>query len=131
MRLLLDTHIAVWATQTVDRLSDRAKGLLLDPDNEVWFSHVSIWEIAVKQSTGRRTSVDLPDTPTHAVEVFHNAGFAGLPITLDHITGVAALPPLHGDPFDRLIVAQSLAEPMRLLTHDRQVAAYSDSVILA
>lgn len=130
MRLLLDTHVAVWATRDVKQLSAEALDLIQSPDNEVWSSHVSLWEIAVKRARPRRSSEGLPARPQQAAQQFVRAGFRTLPIRYAHICGVAALPDGHGDPFDRLLVAQALVEPMRLVTHDRKIAAYSDTVIL-
>jgi len=130
LRLLLDTHIASWSVLAPERIGKAARDLLSDPGNVVCVSDVSLWEIAIKRGLGRKSAESLPASVDHARAVFTDAGFDALPILYGHIRAFGALPPGHGDPFDRLLLAQSLAEPMRLVTHDRHIAAYSDAVIL-
>jgi len=127
MKLLLDTHIALWAVSDDPRLSAKARELIAAPRNLVWVSAVSIWEIAIKHGLGRG---DMPISGAEALEYFMQSGYRMLPVLPDHAAAVEALPAHHQDPFDRLLVAQSLAEPLRLLTHDATVARYSDTVIL-
>lgn len=128
VKILLDTHIAIWALGLTQRLPATTQTLLVAPGNEIHVSMVSLWEIAIKYSRkGRR------DTPPYSAEdskrAFVDAGFRMLDIREEHIFEVGRLPHLHRDPFDRLLVAQALAEPMRLLTHDPQVAAYNSNFI--
>jgi PIN domain nuclease of toxin-antitoxin system len=127
VKLLLDTHIALWAVSDDPRLSPKARELIAIPRNLIWVSAVSIWEIAIKHSLGRG---DMPISGAEALEYFRQSGYRMLPVSPEHAAAVEALPPHHQDPFDRLLVAQSLAEPLRLLTHDTTVARYSDTVIL-
>lgn len=127
MKLLLDTHIALWAVSDDPRLSLKARELITTPRNLIWVSAVSIWEIAIKHSLGRG---DMPISGAEALEYFRQSGYRMLPVSPEHAAAVEALPAHHQDPFDRLLVAQSLAEPLRLLTHDTAVARYSDAVIL-
>jgi len=127
MKLLLDTHIALWAVSDDPRLSPRARELIAAPRNLVWVSAVSIWEIAIKHSLGRG---DMPISGAEALEYFRQSGYRMLPVAPEHAAAVETLPAHHQDPFDRLLVAQSLTEPLRLLTHDTAVACYSDTVIL-
>ncbi len=127
MKLLLDTHIALWAITDYPKLSHRARELITTPRNLVWLSAVSIWEISIKHSLGRG---DMPISGLDALEFFRQAGYRMLPVSPEHAAAVEALPSHHTDPFDRLLVAQSLTEPLRLLTHDANVARYSDTVIL-
>jgi PIN domain nuclease of toxin-antitoxin system len=127
MKLLLDTHIALWAITDDPKLSHRARELITTPRNLVWLSAVSIWEISIKHSLGRG---DMPISGLDALEFFRQAGYRMLPVSPEHAAAVEALPSHHTDPFDRLLVAQSLTEPLRLLTHDANVARYSDTVIL-
>jgi PIN domain nuclease of toxin-antitoxin system len=127
MKLLLDTHIALWAITDDPKLSLRARELILTPRNLVWVSAVSIWEISIKHGLGRG---DMPISGSDALEFFRQAGYRMLPVSPEHAAAVEALPSHHTDPFDRLLVAQSLTEPLRLLTHDANVARYSDTVIL-
>ncbi|MBK9654388.1 MAG: type II toxin-antitoxin system VapC family toxin [Rhodanobacteraceae bacterium] len=127
MRLLLDTHIALWAIVDSPRLSTRARGLILDPANSIYVSTASVWEITIKHMLGKG---DMPVSGTQAAAHFHAAGYVELPIVNAHIALLETLPPHHADPFDRLLVAQALAEPLRLLTHDDKLRAYSDNIIL-
>ena len=128
MRLLLDTHILLWALTDDPRLSPRVRGLLLDPQNEVYFSVASIWEIAIKRSLRRE---DMPISAEQAIHLFHEAGYKELPISATHAASVETLPPIHADPFDRMLVAQALSEPLILITHDRIVASYNSNITLA
>ncbi|OGS75592.1 MAG: twitching motility protein PilT [Gallionellales bacterium GWA2_55_18] len=127
MKLLLDTHIALWAVSDSPKLSPKAKELIAAPRNLIWVSAVSIWEIAIKHSLGRG---DMPISGSDALEYFRQSGYRMLPVSPEHAAAVEILPAHHQDPFDRLLVAQSLTEPLRLLTHDTTVARYSDTVIL-
>ena len=126
MNLLLDTHVALWALIDSPRLSEKARELILSPRATVWVSAASVWEIAIKHSLGRG---DMPISGADALSYFLEAGYRILPIEAEHAAAVETLPPHHQDPFDRLLVAQALVEPMRLLTHDVQVLRYSDTII--
>lgn len=127
MHLLLDTHIALWALADDARLPARGRLLIADPNNRVSVSAASVWEISIKHSLARG---DMPVSGAQALQWFRQAGFALLPITPEHAAAVEQLPRLHADPFDRLLVAQALTEPLHLLTHDAAVARYSDSIEL-
>lgn len=127
MKLLLDTHIALWAVSDDPRLPTKARELIAEPRNLIWVSAASIWEIAIKHGLGRG---DMPISGVEALEYFRQSGYRMLPVSPEHAASVGTLPAHHQDPFDRLLVAQSLAEPLRLLTHDATVARYSDAVIL-
>lgn len=126
MRLLLDTQIALWALTASSRLGETAHGLIADPANEIYVSTASIWEIAIKHALGRG---DMPVSGTRAAELCALAGYRELPVTWRHAAGVDALPPLHADPFDRILVAQAENEPMRLLSRDAAVAGYGAMVL--
>ena len=123
MRLLLDTQVFVWITQDSPRLSKTAKTLVLDA-SEVYVSAASIWEIAIKARLGK-----IDADPRRMAQAIAASGFSELPITAQHAAGVELLPEHHKDPFDRLLVAQALAEPLRLVSSDHQLAQYSDLVI--
>nr|WP_294501033.1 type II toxin-antitoxin system VapC family toxin [uncultured Rhodopila sp.] len=129
MRLLLDTHIVLWAIADDDRLSANARALIDDPDNEVVVSAATVWEIAIKHAPARGGPNDMPISGQQALGYFKAAGFELLSISPAHIVATEALAPLHADPFDRILVAQTMAIPLRLLTHDQRVVAYSDSII--
>lgn len=126
MNLLLDTHVALWAITDSPRLSAQARGLISAPYASVWVSAVSVWEIAIKHALARG---DMPVSGQAALRWFQVSGYRLLAIEAHHAEAVEELPPHHPDPFDRLLVAQALVEPMRLLTHDATVARYSDSIL--
>jgi len=126
LNLLLDTHVALWAITDSPRLNPKARELIANPANTVWVSVASLWEITIKHSLGRG---DMPISGAQAKAWFEQSGYQLLNIEAPHVLGVGELPALHHDPFDRLLVAQALAEPLRLITHDAQVARYSDTVI--
>lgn len=126
MRLLLDTHVGLWAIVDSPRLTAAARKLILAPTNQIHVSAASIWEIAIKHGLGKR---GMPISGTEAIGWFSKAGYTLLPVSAEHAALVETLPAYHADPFDRLLVAQALAEPMRLMTHDTLVAKYSDTTI--
>ena len=121
MRLLLDTHLLLWAAASSERLPREARELLEDDDNEVYYSAASIWEIAIKSALGRKDfRIDL----TQLLAMLPEMGLVELPITAVHAAGVTRLPLIHRDPFDRLLIAQSLVEPLTLLTNDALINRY-------
>lgn len=124
MRLLLDTQILLWAL-TGDRRLGKAEALILDPANTVSVSTSSYLELAIKISQGK-IDVTIPEIRDAVVE----SGFEELPVNGVHAEILAGLPWRHKDLFDRILVAQALAEPLRLITADALVAGYSDTVIL-
>ena len=127
MRLLLDTRLLLWAVGLSERLPAAARRLLEDPTNVLLFSSASIWEIAIKASARRGGfSVDA----RLVRRTLLNSGYIELPVTGEHAVAVPELPLLHRDPFDRLLIAQSLVEGITLLTSDRQVARYSEAIRL-
>lgn len=126
MNLLLDTQIALWALTGSDRLGTLARGLIEDPANEVYVSTASVWEIAIKHALGRG---DMPVSGQRAAALFAEAGYRELAVAWRHAAAVDTLPAIHGDPFDRILVAQALTEPMRLLSRDATVATYGDMVL--
>ena len=130
MRILLDTHVALWAVVDDPRLSPRARSLIDNEENTILASAASVWEIAIKHALARGGPNDMPISGTQALEFFQAAGYEMLAVTAMHASALDHLPAYHSDPFDRLLVAQATAEPARLLTHDTQVAKYGDGVIL-
>lgn len=127
VHLLLDTHIALWALTDDRRLGAHARSAILDARNSVTISTASIWEIALKHALGRGA---MPFSAKAAIGYFRQAGYRLLDVQAEHAAAVEALPKLHGDPFDRMLIAQAITEPLRLLTHDKALAAYSDTIIL-
>ena len=125
MKLLLDTQILLWAASQPDRLSAAAHKLLNDPRNELLFSAASLWEIAIKNTLGRE---DLRVEPRLLRRGLLDNGYTELPITSQHAVNIDSLPPLHKDPFDRLLLAQALSEGVTFLTGDEQLAEYPGPV---
>jgi PIN domain nuclease of toxin-antitoxin system len=125
MRILLDTHIALWAVTAHASLSSQAKKIILEAD-EVFVSVASTWEIAIKHSIGKG---DMPVSAAQALQAFTDAGYVMLDIKPQHTLKVEALPPIHKDPFDRMLVAQALCEPLVLLTRDPQVVQYGAGIL--
>jgi PIN domain nuclease of toxin-antitoxin system len=127
MRLLLDTQLLLWAAGDPARLSSEARQLLEDPENQLIFSPVSLWEIALKQTLGLRDlRVDLRLLRRGMLD----NGYLELPITGAHAIALDGLEQLHSDPFDRMLVAQAKAEGAALLTADPLVAQYHGPVRL-
>ena len=126
MNLLLDTHVALWAITDSPKLPLKARDFIASPRTNVWISTASIWEIAIKHSLSRG---DMPISGHEALRYFSESGYRQLPIEAVHAVAVEDLPAHHNDPFDRILVAQALVEPMRLMTHDALVALYSDTII--
>lgn len=121
MKLLLDTHLLLWTAEGSERLSVTASQLIDDRDSELYFSAASLWEVAIKYGRGRSDFVIDPRLLRH---LLLNNGYRELPVTGEHAVAVANLPALHRDPFDRILIAQSLVEGITLLTSDRRVAQY-------
>jgi PIN domain nuclease of toxin-antitoxin system len=121
VRLLLDTHILLWAALSWRRLPSQARVLLEQEDNVLLFSVVSLWEVAIKRSLGRE---DFRVDPRLLRRGLVDNGYEELAILGQHAVAVDGLPPLHKDPFDRLLIAQSLIEGITLLTVDPQVGQY-------
>jgi PIN domain nuclease of toxin-antitoxin system len=124
LRLLLDTNVLLWAMAGHSRV-EALRERLLDADNDVFVSVVCYWEIAIKSGLGK-LEVSLPDLRRAVAQ----SGFLELPVLGAHTEELARLPPLHRDPFDRLLVAQAICEPLRLLTGDAAMASYGNAVEL-
>lgn len=127
MRLLLDTRILLWALDEPERLDPATRDLLEDPSNDILFSAASIWEIAIKVGLGR---ADFPVRPEAIADSARATGFIELPVHSATAARVADLPLYHRDPFDRLLLAQAMAEPARFYTADRLMARYSELVTI-
>lgn len=122
MKLLLDTHALIWAAENDSRLSDLAREAAKDPANEVFYSAASIWEMAIKIRLGKlKLAWPLDDSFQALLE---KNGFEFLAVEFDHAAKVAGLPLHHGDPFDRLLIAQALVEGLRPVSNDTALDAY-------
>lgn len=127
MKFLLDTHIFLWAAYEPDRLSARAIALLNDSDHELLFSAASIWEIAIKNGLGRE---DFKVDARLLRRGLLDNDYGELAITSEHAVFLENLPPIHKDPFDRILVAQAMVEGITLLTADSIVAKYPGPIQL-
>jgi len=125
VKLLLDTQILLWAAGQPERLSAATRRLLNNPRNELLFSAASLWEIALKRTLGRE---DFRVEPRLLRRGLLDNGYAELPVTGHHAVNIDSLPPLHKDPFDRLLLAQALSEGITLVTADAQLARYRGPV---
>ena len=125
MKLLLDTHLLLWAAGQPNRLSKAARKLVENPANELLFSAASIWEVAIKRFLGR---TDFQADPRLLRRGLLDNGYGELPILSDHVVALDSLPPVHKDPFDRLLVAQATVEGITLLTADLVVGQYPGPV---
>lgn len=126
MKLLLDTHILLWAAGEPEQLSIQAKELIEDPENQLYFSAASLWEISIKNKLGRADfKVDLPVLRRNLLD----NGFEEIVITSAHAIGVDALPNIHKDPFDRMLIAQTVVEGVTLMTADSVVAGYPVALV--
>jgi len=125
LNLLLDTHLLLWAASEPQRLTAKARTLLLDPANHLLFSAASLWEISIKNGLER---TDFNVDPRRLWRMLVINGYRELPVTSEHTVAVNDLPHLHKDPFDRILVAQARVEGLTLLTADKMVAKYGDGV---
>jgi PIN domain nuclease of toxin-antitoxin system len=125
MKLLLDTHLLLWAGGQPNRLSATARKSIDTSANELLFSAASIWEVAIKRGLGRN---EFQADPRLLRRGLLDNGYNELPILSDHVVAIDSLPPIHKDPFDRLLVAQAMVEGLTLLTSDSVVAQYPGPV---
>jgi len=125
MKLLLDTHLLLWAAGEPQRLSKRARTLIGNPHNELLFSAASLWEVAIKRGLGRE---DFKVDARLLRRGLLDNGYSELPIVSDHVVAIDSLPPIHKDPFDRLLVAQATVEGITLLTTDSLVSRYPSPI---
>lgn len=120
MKLLLDTHLLLWVAGDYE-VPPKALALIEDRENELFFSAASLWEITIKRGAGRE---DFQVEPRALYRSLLDNGYSELPIFSEHAIAVGQLPPMHTDPFDRMLVAQATVEGITLLTHDRELADY-------
>jgi PIN domain nuclease of toxin-antitoxin system len=121
MKLLLDTHLLLWAAGEPRRLPKQARNLIDNPENELLFSAASLWEVTIKRGMGRD---DFKVDARLLRRGLLDNGYSELPIISDHVVAIDSLPPLHKDPFDRILVAQATVEGVTLLTIDSVVSQY-------
>lgn len=126
MRLLLDTHVVLWGYDAPNRLSRAALAAIDAPDNECLVSLASLWEIAIKTRKGQLSPPD--DLPAR---IEADPRLRLLPVTHEHAWRIRSLPRLHGDPFDQMLLSQTICERLTLVTHDRAMSAYGVPIIAA
>jgi PIN domain nuclease of toxin-antitoxin system len=124
MKLLIDTHILLWWLVDDERLTQNARQHIVTQDNDIYVSHASLWEIQIKVMAGK-LKADL----NAIIQQLPENSFQSLPILANHIITLGKLPP-YQDPFDRMLIAQAIYEPMHLLTHDKCLSGYSELVVL-
>lgn len=124
-QLLLDTHIALWAFASPKLLKPEIRAAIADPRNTVVVSAISVWEVEIKRALGKI------DAPEGFAALCIERGFDALDITFRHAEVASALPPHHSDPFDRMLIAQAIAEDLELVTKDRAMSAYDVRVVAA
>lgn len=132
MKLLLDTHIILWAMDDNPKLSDQAKTLIMDADNEVYYSCASIWETTIKYMS-RPDKIRI--SGSRLSELCRKMGYQMLPITDKHVAALETLVyhnehQVHNDPFDRIMVAQAKADGMKFVTHDSKIPFYNESCVI-
>jgi PIN domain nuclease of toxin-antitoxin system len=128
MNLLVDTHLLLWASTEPLKMPKAAFDLMADPQNSLWFSAASIWEVAIKHSLNR-ASFHVDPGPLRAG--LQQMGYEELPIEGRNVIGLIGMPYLHSDPFDRLLLAQAMTEGLTLLTSDHDLARYEGPVRFA
>ena len=128
MKLLLDTHVLLWAAGEPARLSESTRILLLDESNVLFFSSASIWEIVIKNGLGRD---DFRVDPHRLRKLLVMNGYTEISVGSDHALAVHSLPLLHKDPFDRILLAQARTEGFSLVTSDEQIMKYGEGIIAA
>ena len=126
MKYLLDTHIILWAALDVKRLSRKARAILENPENVLYFSPISLWEISIKHEKHQK---QMAITSERAKELALKMGFIELPVRSRHGVDIAKLPSVHGDPFDRMLITQARSDGLVLISHDDTVIAYGESVM--
>jgi len=124
-QLLLDTHVALWAFASPKLLKPEIRAAITDPRNTVVVSAISVWEVEIKRAVGKL------DAPEGFAALCIERGFDALDITFRHAEVASALPPHHSDPFDRMLIAQAIAEDLELVTKDRAMSAYDVRVVAA
>jgi PIN domain nuclease of toxin-antitoxin system len=121
MKFLPDTHLLLWTAGEPGKLPKAAREIIADPAHELFFSAVSIWEIAIKRALGRS---NFQADPNRIRLLLLANGYVELPLTGDHGLAILGLPPIHQDPFDRILIAQTTFEGITLLTVDTDIAKY-------
>ena len=121
MKLLLDTHLLLWAAGEPGRLSTEARNLIDNPENELLFSAASLWEVVIKRGLGRE---DFKVDPRLLRRGLLDNGYSELSVVSDHVVAIDSMPRIHKDPFDQVLVAQAIVEGITLLTTDSLLAQY-------
>jgi len=126
MDILLDTHAVIWFLKGNEKMPKSTRGIVCSPENRKYVSIASMWEVAIKLSSGK---LKLDNDINGFIETIEDNGFLLLDISPDHVKTIAELPFIHRDPFDRMLVAQAIAEDMMIMTVDENIAKYDINVI--
>ena len=126
MKYLLDTHMILWSALDVKKLSRKAKIILENPDNVLYFSPISLWEISIKHA---KHPEQMPITSERAKDLALKMGLIELPVRSRHGVDIANLPEIHNDPFDRMLITQARSEGIGLISHDDKVIAYGYGIV--
>lgn len=124
MNLLIDTHLILWGANAPEKISAAARSMIDDPSNEAWFSAASMWEVAIKRARHKNLEAEFQVLRRGLLA----SGWRELGVNSEHVVAVLDLPPIHKDPFDRMLVAQAKVEGLTLLTADKIVARYPGDV---
>ena len=124
-KYLLDTHTFLYCLFDIDKLSPASKGIITDPENDIFVSSVSLWEISIKKSIGKLRA------PDNMVSIVEEKGFLGLPISLQDGQSILDLPSLHRDPFDRMLIVQANNNRLTIITNDKVIPTYDVKTVLA
>ena len=125
MKYLIDTHLALWLLTDNKQLSQKARQVILSPNHRIYASVATLWEVAIKH---KKHPKDMPVSSSDLLRYLQTFRTGILPIKVEHIVATETLPDIHKDPFDRLLIAQAVSEPMRFLTHDEKLAPYSELI---
>ena len=133
MKILLDTHIAIWAVLDSEELSDTARAMILDENNEIYYSTASVWEITIKHMAHPETFLF---SGKYLEKGCEENGFSPLPVFNKHVAELESLvrpkdAPPHKDPFDRILLAQAKSEGMKFMTHDTLIPYYNESFVIS
>lgn len=132
MKYLLDTHVLFWAMSEENKLPDDVLSIINDPDNEIFYSTASVWEVVIKHA---KNAANMPVSGLEFMRECMKAGFEPLPIENEHVLAVSKLKrkknePQHNDPFDRVLIAQAKTERMTFITHDHLLNGYSEKCVM-
>ena len=123
-KFLLDTSVIIWALSDDKQLNNVVKDILRSPKNKIYYSLISVWEMAIKSSTGKLK------TPPNLKAILEQTGFDELDLNINHVLGISKLKKIHKDPFDRLLISQAKQEKLTLITSDKKIEKYKVKTLI-